>query len=427
MACRRSRLIERFLKTSVFILSDSLLASDAQADTVISALIDASPGFAISLLTDSARLWFAPGSGEIGEILVIGERLRAASQRWFDVFRQIAELGPIVQDGVLPALGVRSYGPGNLEYAWLSRRDLGDVFELPPNFSILQPDEFLAASMNNDLRQRRTWTWSHTLKDFIQPLIRGLAERDYPWLGGDDDEMAWQAALRFCGLGSLHPDPVPLELILRHPGVEDSDFILGFGNRRPYPTLPLREKARTLLAAGETMLTPPWPTGLRGGRWVWSGYTNDQFRERTRIVFRKALRVYLQLVRRWAPRLEPRLPLAALMPLTFHVEITQYGREQAHGNPQAVTYTTPRPAGSENEVLVTEGEPRPIDHYRRILEEAWRQAPDRAWIRGAALGGRSSNSGTGSSHGLLDVTGAEPATEFAYVTLHSELKALLSS
>ena len=69
----------------------------------------------------------------------------------------------------------------------------------------------------------------------------------------------------------------------------------------------------------------PWPGLDRSeihGRFTWSGYSVEQFRERTRLVLEGALHAYYQLVNEHFARFKDQFPLATLVPVRLVARFT---------------------------------------------------------------------------------------------------------
>ncbi|UPT73207.1 MAG: hypothetical protein M0D55_15115 [Elusimicrobiota bacterium] len=347
-----------------------------------------------------------------------GRRIREAMQAWVDGIGPLKSLiAPLRQDGSLPPIGV-AINDAWLDAGWyFGTEAIPDVVELPAAARPFGPGapgwHFYRGARPG---RQPSWAWRWALEKLRENLAEFVRKAALPISEGPlHHEKIWELVLVLAGKGSLHYQPVPLTKV--------EERITLFGTHGPKLILnghridldEMRGEIARLRHEGKTDFQPVWPSPNRnGGRWIWSGYTDQQVVARANAVFEGALNGYELLIQRWFPQLAPRMELAALLP----VKVVGYVAME-HEEPHAAWHLEPLPKGSKSKAefqLAPANQNPAIAHgetLKGIVPKVHALRPEIAeWYSYTY------------HHGGLEVFQVRSATELAYRWLESDLRRL---
>jgi pimeloyl-ACP methyl ester carboxylesterase len=405
----------------VFLLRISL-ASEAQIDLLFQQLIIGSAGFAASL-ANRVPLWFAYRFDATVLAIDYATRMRASMEAWLTALGALADHSPYADECGVYALGARIESDARLRLAW--RKDRSSlVFELDDSISMLRPTVgYTATSYHRFADFRPAWSWTSSLANVGAFVAKVFDFRDYTSPVGaksaqqlavdgspDQKELAWGAALCMLGRRTLVTEPLSItELVER--GVFERPTIVTNGVRF-FDDKSLRAVVSELLAAGDTLLYPPWPSPeSSSGPWVWTGYSEDAILRRIKSVHEGALAIYERLVSTHFGHFARGMRLFSVMPLEFRVTVLSIGDTPSYEPPIAEWSVTPLEHGP-NTVSVGFGKSKHIDEYRREYMMALVRRPAFSMY------------GNRLSSGRIAAFEDLPMTELAYQWLAADAKAL---
>ena len=245
------------------------------------------PGVASRIIRDGVRFKSSP---TLPTPLDCGIIMRRCMQDWVNGLGSLSEfIAPIDSAGVLP-LVINIEGNG-ISYSWDKKRNTDSVSVMPYD-DILH----LCGSVHRrSVSGQSTWPWIITFEHLSDELKRVINEHCVIVPGQLADEYLWDALLCIKGKGSLYEKHIDL-LSIKRP--------------RDYCGKVLKTRRRNVslnlffqildehIAAGNTMMEPPYPTSdksRQSGGLVWSSYSSERYLERVRFVYNNALQQYKAL------------------------------------------------------------------------------------------------------------------------------------
>jgi hypothetical protein len=360
------------------------VARTADIDELFTVLATHSPGFAASLACGSIPTWYGYRDQPRPSPLEYAARLRAAMGALLLPLGKIAQRSPFANQKGLRGLGAR-FDESGLRLAWTREQVEPSVFELEPNFSVVNmPPNFQRTAMHRFVDLRPAWNWSlaaREIRDFLQKYfdwseyatITG-AGRQISFSGtAQERELAWQAALGVLGLGSLYPFPIEIRQLEDHP--YQSSMIVTSGGRF-LQSAPLERVLHQAQKDGITTLLPPWPLpdrDRRGKRMVWEGFSDAAVLERIRVVYSGALEFYRRIVEAVFHRYARRMPLLASMP--FDLRVSVFSLPDSDKPALGEWRIIPKTSG-ENSVIVNRGQPSSPREHQSAYDTAVRIRPE---------------------------------------------------
>lgn len=392
------------------------MASNEEATQLLVPIATKNPALAAMICEEALAQWGMANDVMPPPVQDSGGRIRTAMQAWIAGIGPLAKLiAPLRADGSLRPIGL-AVSNAWLYASWYAGTDaIADVVELPPSVHPMGDFEPGWRSLRGARPGRQpNWAWRWTLEELRLKLSKLIDQQNLPLEDGLlYQEKMWNTGLLLAGKGNLHYDPLPLdkiekklsELAAHGPRINYNGRDLNLDEIKRYlDTLKKKELP--------SMMCPyPGPDRQRG-RWIWSGYSEEQIRTRAKAVYEAALQGYSQLVAAWLPRLAPRLELAAMLPVravgTIRVE---------HDAPRMTFYFEPLPRGSASEIRFSLGQDRASDkqqyeEWQKILRTAHALRPEIAeWCNYSFGGG-----------GITDVFHSDAATRLAYGWLKDDLR-----
>lgn len=392
-------------------------------DALLDALARADPGFAADVLAESLTRWASDEPQEHPDALEAGRQLRHAFLAWKTGIGPLHEL-------LLPATGTADLPPLAIEaepkWLWTGWHDGSEETDEVVRFSgrvrwMQEPVPGWIVRRGGKWNADKGWAWNWSLEELRHRLDGHIKAKD---LRVDNaaltDEALWLLALRLEGRGSLTEVPLALKPLSEALQRLPDDAVVELADRYGSVDL-LLARADERLAAGETELTPPWPTSdlEHIGGWIWNPYSDERQLERVIAVYTAAIAAYVALVETWFIGLRPRLLTAAVLPARFQGLLRPSRGTNFTDTPSLDWHWEPLPRGQESIVdirIAHEGEePR---EYEEILHERDATHERLLSLRPEASGWIS----TTYTYGVADVFQPAPVATIAYDWLENDLK-----
>jgi nucleoside phosphorylase len=381
------------------------------------------PAFASQVVDEAMSRYAYPDDPELPDAppsRECGEKIREAMAAWSTGLGQLAQsVAPLEQDGSVLPIRVVSQG-ARLLAVWAP-----PASNMPHVTEISQPltrEERRASYGWSSARPAivSAWAWSWTLDDLSRGLQSLVKRRKLPLIEGPLlDEEIWREAIFLDRRRSgVHPQRLSVSALLEWIQSYGTNILLS-DTEGPFDLELLRARLHAHDAAQQHNLVSPWP-GLDHpeihGRLSWSGYSAEQFRERTKMILDGALHAYDQLVNEHLPSFKDQLPLATLLPVKFVARFPSLeGLAIADRLPTVEWYFEPLQTGEVTHAAVSVA-PRTTDPEQLLYELSERVRtlrPNRAHGRSLGL-----------HLGEIRIFDGRPATEIAYTWLQDDLKAV---
>lgn len=390
------------------------MANHEQASRMLTPISAANPALAAMICEEALARWGLSNDAKPPPAQECGARIRNTMQAWIAGIGPLAKLtSPAGLDGTLPPLGV-AVNDAHLYASWYrGSEQLPEIVQLTPDAVRLDAPGWVSVRSARPGRQP-SWAWRWTLDELRGKLAQWVDRQSLPIIDGPlYREKMWNNALLLTGKGSLHCDPIPFEkvekklseLAVHGPRVNFNGHDLDLDD--------IRRHLNAVRTMGQAAMACPYPGPDRnGGRWIWSGYSEDQVLARAKAIYVAALEGYTQLVSAWFSAFAPRLELAAMLPVRI---VGSIGIK--HEEPGIAYYLEPLPRGVASEVQFRLEEReratvvRQHDEWQGMLRKVHTLRPEISeWCSYSF------------HNGILDVFHPDSATKMAYDWLKSDLR-----
>lgn len=408
---------------------------DVMARSAMEALVSTNLGMASTVLKDNALTASSPGFTPSipSNATAIGEEIRRTMGIWRIALGSLFDaVGPVDQEGKLPALGVC------IDHDYLITGWYQGVGQVEPvvEFPALR-SPFRHHGTWEEARDWPTWTgrgipetglwnWMLTKDELVKRLKQALDSHRLAYVAPEAaQELVWEFAQDNSRGRSRHQGPIPVQGVL--------DLINGFP---PYGTLLLfpigsrqyswdeiimvRDHLEGMLQRGEEMLFEPWPGEdlPLSSPSIWSRYSDQRLLDRITEIYSAALRIYEAMVNSWFGSFTG-LRMASLLPVriegTLNVDDERYNMRM----PSLSWYPTILPTGEESCVKfqfgTTTASQHDADRYFEDQGSAFARLragnPERAPLFYIFFS-------------MLEDSSSRPATELAHKWLAEDLKRL---
>jgi hypothetical protein len=275
----------------VLVTSSEVDAPDSvDVENLLARLAESNPELLARILVEDVGTWRTSDEAKPGD-LEAAKSIRKAVEHWLV---GLGDLGPLLfptREGSLPTSGARFDGE-MLTAAW-HRDDTGlpAVIGLPSD--PFRRPEWYGYRMA-PWQPRPHWPWFWSLYDWARVLGSRAKNNAFPAVteGAMTSEEDWALALAIAGQGSLHFDPVPVQLW--------EDRLEGYGNAGaiglwPSGFIPLeraRDFVRRLKNKGTQSVEAPWPgpDQFEPHRPIAQWWSEKRLAERVRAVYSGGIR-----------------------------------------------------------------------------------------------------------------------------------------
>jgi hypothetical protein len=391
-------------------------ASTGEADELLSAVAQRSPGVLAWLIAESISSGFGMGIASLPPSLEAGRQLRSAMAGHAHALSGLASLViPMTNSGKVAQLGVAT--SANQLTVAVRRSDQllhDDVVELGPEASLWGNSEWRSFSAGYNAG-RSAWAWRYVGDLASTGLDNAIKERALPVAPGLQAEWDWDKANCAARHGSVQEIPVDVlaHLLASYPPGSNVRFSTGSGG-----SVHATELQAIIDRHPEGSIVPPWPgpDGIRAGHWVWRNYSPEQLSARTHAVLTAALDAYEWMVRTLIPGFGPCLRTHAALPAVLDAELTPQRGDDWEGGPSISWHWDPITDGSPSRVRIQLADSQ--DHTTHRITEF-----EQHWVRFSQLRPRAAAfAGYSMHHGVLDIFGRTPAMDAAYQWLKDDLR-----
>jgi hypothetical protein len=364
-----------------------------QASRYLQELVREVPGFAASIVSKALSQWGQADDPAMGDPLDCARRIRWAFSGWKEGLQELGDRVTPTEAGgsLLPLAITTARDHRHFTAAWYSGpADRPEVFSLQPDERVFEHGTGWEMAFTNQVRREPAWPWRLALEHIVPEIDSllgryGLVVPDGPLV----DEAVWYAACRLMDKNPLRGRPIALESVPDLAGAR-AEALLGSPLAPQVTVQQFRDAIRDLRVAGSEELLPPWPVPDfpfpdRGHDWIWNFYSPERMRDRLNVVVRMGLVAYMQIVRRWFPRVRQHMATAVTCPARAEGQIYHRpGSTELKGCPRGFWYL--RPIGGNGEIqsdiqLVTARLQWSYGADQEIYEELLRYRPHAAeWI-----------------------------------------------
>ena len=326
------------------------------------------PGLASLVLEEVKHNWSTQdGSQDFSTraSIEIGTSIRQAMANWSEGLGPLMSvIGPMTEDGAIPTLAIQK-DPGSITTAWYRGHDqLEPVVEIPPEANpFSRPIDLNWSGWHyRGVESTRVWPWTITQTDLSNSLSVQLESMTLALESSVGfHEFAYEFARSLLRYPSRAGTPLRLSELTQH--IEEWIASTGGDSRSTITidrqTYTMREleiiltKIRELSIRIGDLITEPWPGSDKpfphGRKIVWwfELYTEERLLQRTNAIFRAALQIYDDMVKRWFPAFIKRHQMQFIAPLRLEGELRLPSSSTQHKWHNASLIWWPRLASSD--------------------------------------------------------------------------------